>query len=58
MPHNLEPAHALGMTTVLVTSDHPDHPRQLEIAALPQLPAHIHHATDDLTQFLRLLAPR
>jgi putative hydrolase of the HAD superfamily len=58
MPHNLEPAHALGMTTVLVHNAHPDHPRQIEIAALPRLPEHIHHATDDLTEFLRSLAPR
>lgn len=58
MPHNLEPAHALGMTTVLVRNDHPDHPRQIEIAAMRELPEHIHHATDDLTQFLRALTPQ
>ena len=28
MPHNLEAAHALGMTTVLVHSDYLDHPAQ------------------------------
>ncbi len=57
MPHNLEPAHALGMTTVLVRNDHPDHPRQIEIAAMRELPEHIHHATDDLTGFLEGLIP-
>ena len=52
MPHNLEPAHALGMRTVLVRNAHPDHPRQIEFAALRELPVHIHHTTDDLTSFL------
>jgi len=52
MPHNLEAAHALGMTTVLVRSDYLDHPAQAEVRKWKSLPAHIHHATDDLTDFL------
>jgi len=52
MPHNLEAPHALGMTTVLVHSDYPDHPVQLQMRNWKELPAHIHHATDDLTDFL------
>jgi len=53
--HNLEAPHALGMTTVLVASaadwvaDEPANKR-------PALPGdrhpHVHHVTDDLTQFL------
>ena len=57
MPHNLEAAHALGMTTVLVHSDYLDHPAQTKMRAWRQLPEHIHHATDDLTAFLGTLAP-
>ncbi len=53
IPHNLEPAHALGMTTVLVHSaaDY-DTPVQRRIRDWSQPPAHIHHMTDDLTGFL------
>jgi len=57
MPHNLEAAHALGMTTVLVHSDYLDHPAQQQMRKWTELPAHIHHATDDLTAFLGSLAP-
>jgi putative hydrolase of the HAD superfamily len=57
MPHNLEAAHALGMTTVLVHSDYLDHPAQAKMRAWTELPEHIHHATDDLTAFLGTLAP-
>jgi putative hydrolase of the HAD superfamily len=51
LPHNLETAHALGMTTVLVhgLTDHPEHQA---IAAWTELPAHIHHRTDALAPFL------
>jgi putative hydrolase of the HAD superfamily len=51
LPHNLEPAHRLGMTTVLVDglTDHPEHQA---IAAWTELPAHIHHRTDALAPFL------
>jgi len=52
MPHNLEAPHALGMTTVLVHSAYLDHPAQIEMRKWTELPAHIHHATDDLTGFL------
>jgi putative hydrolase of the HAD superfamily len=57
MPHNLEAPHALGMTTVLVHSDYQDHPAQQQMRKWRQLPAHIDHATDDLTGFLATLAP-
>jgi len=52
MPHNLEPAHALGMTTVLVHSSYMDHPIQRQIAGWTKPPPHIHHLTDDLRHFL------
>jgi len=52
MPHNLEPAHALGMTTVLVHSDYMDHPIQQQIRGWTKPPAHIHHMTNDLRGFL------
>jgi putative hydrolase of the HAD superfamily len=56
LPHNLETAHALGMTTVLVKSTYIDHPRQKAIAEWTEPPPHIHHMTDDLTTFLHTLA--
>jgi len=54
MPHNLEAPHALGMTTVLVRSDHnPDHPVQKVIRGWVGPPAHVHHMTHDLAGFLK-----
>ena len=53
MPHNLEAPHDLGMTTVLVKSDYIDHPAQLKIREWRELPAHVHHLTDDLEGFLK-----
>ena len=53
MPHNLEAPHALGMVTVLVHSEYPDHPAQLQMRNWRELPPHIHYATDCLTTFLR-----
>ena len=58
MPHNLEAAHALGMTTVLVHSDYMDHPAQTEIHKWKALPEHIDYATDDLSEFLVPLGDR
>ncbi len=58
LPHNLETAHALGMTTVLVHSSYDDHPSQREIAAGAPPPAHVHHMTDDLAHFVGQLAAR
>jgi putative hydrolase of the HAD superfamily len=58
MPHNLEAPHALGMTTVLVHSDYPDHPVQREMQAWTRLPPHIHYATDCLTGFLQGIRTR
>ena len=52
MPHNLEAAHALGMTTVLVHSSYIDHPIQLAIRQWTQPPDHIHHMTENLCGFL------
>jgi putative hydrolase of the HAD superfamily len=52
MPHNLEVASDLGMTTVLVHSDYIDHPAQLKIREWRELPAHVHYLTRDLTGFL------
>ena len=53
MPHNLEPAHDLGMTTVLVHSSYIDHPVQLKIRDWTAPPDHVHHMTTDLHGFLR-----
>jgi putative hydrolase of the HAD superfamily len=52
MPHNLEVASELGMTTVLVHSDYIDHPAQLKIREWRELPGHVHYLTRDLTAFL------
>ncbi len=51
LPHNLKPAHDLGMTTVLVhgLTEHPEHQA---IASWTELPAHIHHRTNTLASFL------
>jgi putative hydrolase of the HAD superfamily len=53
MPHNLEVASDMGMTTVLVHSDYIDHPAQLKIRDWRGLPDHIHYLTRDLTGFLK-----
>lgn len=52
MPHNLEAPHNLGMATVLVHSSFFDHPVQRDIETWKTPPAHVHHMTNDLTQFL------
>ena len=51
LPHNLKTAHALGMTTVLVhgLTEHPEHQA---MTAWTELPAHIHHRTEELAPFL------
>ncbi len=61
LARNLAPAHALGFTTVLVTSDK-DWSHEPE-AARPagndgERPDHVHHMTDDLPAFLGKIAPR
>jgi putative hydrolase of the HAD superfamily len=57
MPPNLEAAHSLGMTTVLVRSDYPDHPALQKMRSWMELPLHIHYATDCLTGFLHKIRP-
>lgn len=56
LAHNLEAAHALGMTTVLVAQEAPwfaDEPADKRPARPGDLtPAHVHHVTDDLAAFL------
>ncbi len=52
---NLEAPHALGMTTVLVSSDAAwlaDEPHDKRPARHGETAPHIHHVTDDLTAFL------
>jgi putative hydrolase of the HAD superfamily len=52
LPHNLEAAHALGLTTVLVHSDFYDHPSQRALKNGGALPDYIHFTTGNLTEFL------
>jgi putative hydrolase of the HAD superfamily len=55
LPHNLETAHRIGMTTVLVhgLTEHPEHQA---IADWTETPAHIHHRTNTLAPFLAAIA--
>jgi putative hydrolase of the HAD superfamily len=55
LPNNLETAHALGMTTVLVDGL-TDHPQHQAIAGWTELPTYIHHRTDALPPFLAAIA--
>ena len=57
LQHNLEPAHAMGMVTVLVHSTYADHPAQRTVGPARPLPPHVHHLTDDLAAFLNALGP-
>ena len=57
LPHNLEPAHAMGMITVLVHSSYADHPAQRTVGPNRPLPPYVHHLTDDLAAFLNALGP-
>ena len=52
LPHNLETAHTLGMTTVLVDCSAGDRPEHRDIASWTELPGHIHHRTEALAPFL------
>lgn len=62
LPHNLEAAHALGMTTVLVCSDaewfndEPAHKRPARPG--DARPDHVHYMTDDLAAFLAGIGTR
>ncbi|HEY6335186.1 MAG TPA: pyrimidine 5'-nucleotidase [Alphaproteobacteria bacterium] len=52
IPRNLEPAHALGMTTILVRTE-------TEYGSAGEMGSHIHHHADDLVDFLeRVLSER
>jgi len=51
LPHNLETAHAIGMTTVLVHGVTP-HPEHQAMTGWTELPSHIHHRTESLPAFL------
>jgi putative hydrolase of the HAD superfamily len=52
LPHNLETAHALGMTTVLIDCRLTERPEHQASAGWSELPAHIHHRTEALAPFL------
>ena len=52
MPHNLIAPHQLGMATVLVYSNHVNHPVQQRIRSWTEPPEYVHHMTDDLGDFL------
>lgn len=55
LAHNLESAHALGMTTVLVCSQAAwadGEPEHLRPGRIGEKRAHVHHVTEDLTGFL------
>jgi putative hydrolase of the HAD superfamily len=52
LPHNLEAAHSLGITTVLVRSEFFDHPSQKALQGGGALPPYIQFETADLTGFL------
>lgn len=62
LPQNLEAAHALGMTTVLVCQEadwFTDEPADKRPARPgDQIPPHVHYATDDLAAFLTAVKPR
>ena len=53
LPHNLEAAHGLGLTTVLVRSTYVDHPSQRQVKETGRLPHYVHFVTSDLTEFIR-----
>jgi putative hydrolase of the HAD superfamily len=52
LPANLETAHAIGMTTVLVDCPLTEHPQHQAVSGWTELPAHVHHRTDALAPFL------
>ena len=55
LPSNLETAHLIGMTTVLVHGI-TDHPQHQAIAGWTEPPPHIHYRTDALPAFLAAIA--
>ncbi len=56
LQQNLKTPHAMGMTTVLVCSDAAwldDEPHEKRPARIGETAPHVHHATNDLTGFLK-----
>jgi putative hydrolase of the HAD superfamily len=60
LARNLEPAHALGFTTILVrsTKDWSREPAAARPAGPDDHPPHVHHVADDLPEFLGTLKVR
>ena len=58
LPHNLEAAHRIGMTTVLVDGAPTPHPEHQAIAGWETLPPYIDHRTEQLAPFLDAAAAR
>jgi putative hydrolase of the HAD superfamily len=56
LPHNLETAHGLGMTTVWIDCRATNRPEHRETADWTELPAHIHHRIEALAPFLATIA--
>lgn len=52
LPANLETAHAVGMTTVLVDCSLTEHPQHRAVNGWTDLPAHVHYRTGALASFL------
>jgi putative hydrolase of the HAD superfamily len=52
LPHNLETAHALGMTTVWIDCRTMGRPEHVAYGDEMELPDHIHHRTEALTPFV------
>ncbi|MEZ5827985.1 MAG: pyrimidine 5'-nucleotidase [Hyphomicrobiales bacterium] len=52
LPHNLETAHAIGMTTVWIDCRATNRPEHRTETDWTELPAHIHHRTEALAPFL------
>ncbi len=52
LPHNLETAHALGMTTVWIDCRTMGRPEHVAYGDETELPDHIHHRTEALTPFV------
>ncbi|HML91260.1 pyrimidine 5'-nucleotidase [Methyloceanibacter sp.] len=56
LPHNLETAHGLGMTTVWIDCRAMGRPEHVSGADWAELPEHIHHRTEALAPFVAAVA--